>query len=75
MNLVSRRKTWEGVLVALALLLALPAPRAWGMDVGDVAPNFKVYEEVDEEDLQFYAYVKDRVTLLWIWDWSVGCPV
>lgn len=72
---MSRRKKLGGVLLALLLLLPVVATRAWAIDLGDVAPNFKVYEEVDEEDLQFYAYVKDRVTLLWIWDWSVGCPI
>lgn len=72
---MSTGKKLCGILLALLLLLPVIVARAWAIDLGDVAPNFKVYEEVDEEDLQFYAYVKDHVTLLWIWDWSIGCPV
>lgn len=72
---MSRGKKLGGVLLALVLLLASVAARAWAIEVGSVAPNFKAYEEVAEEDIEFYAYVKNGVTLLWIWDWSMGCPV
>lgn len=68
-------RKWGLVLTALVWLLLLAAPQAWAIDVGDVAPNFKVYEDVAEEDVEFYAYVNDHVALLWIWDWSMGCPI
>lgn len=72
---MSRARTWGLALVVLALLLPLAAARAGAIDVGAIAPDFKVYEDVAEEDLEFYAYVKDHVALLWIWDWTMGCPI
>ncbi len=70
-----RAKRWRHIVVALGFLLPLTAPRAWAIDLGSVAPDFKAYEEVSEEDMQFYPYIQDRVTLLWIWDWKMGCPI
>ncbi len=68
-------KGWPGFLVALLFLVSLAAPRAWAADLGEIAPNFKAYEEVSEEDVEFYGYVGDHVAMLWIWDWSTACPV
>ncbi len=70
-----RAKRWRNVVVALLFLMPLAAPRAWAIDLGDVAPDFKAFEEVSEEDMRFYPYVKDHVALLWIWDWKMGCPI
>ena len=75
MNAMARLRDWCLFLIALVFLVPLVVPRAWAIDVGDIAPNFKAYEEVSEEDMEFYPYVEGRVTMLWIWDWSMGCPI
>lgn len=75
MSLMSNSRTWAVVVIALTLVLPVAAPPGWALDVGGIASNFKVYEDVAEEDMEFYPYVNDHVALLWIWDWSMGCPI
>lgn len=68
-------KGWRCLPVALLFLVSLAAPRAWAVDLGEIAPNFKAYEEVSEEDMTLYPYIQGHVAMLWIWDWSMGCPI
>lgn len=59
------------VLGAVALLLLdAPPGRAW--TPGDVAPDARVYEPVDESPVTLYQLLGDGVGLVWIWTDAVA---
>ncbi len=70
-----RGKGWRRFVVALVVLVSLTPSGAWAVDLGEIAPDFKAYEEVSEEDMTLYPYIQGHVALLWIWDWSMACPI
>lgn len=59
-----------GVLVLLGLIIVplfLIISPAWGLTVGDLAPDVKVFNPDQEEDVTLYSYLGDRLGLVWVW--------